>query len=299
MSMDFLSSIVDTMEQTKIDLEKVCDIKSVGEKVEKIEPDEIANWEHRDRRDFELGNIEDLADSIELKGQAQPIILVKKSDLFKSTETNNCRYIVIAGYRRWLACRSRNILVDSIVRNMTFEQAIACLVSENEKEVVSDYSKGLFYNNLLKKEGITKRALHERLGIKKGVFDNYISFSEVPSDIWEAVGDLSKVSARTSATIKLLSQKGSDYKTALISIAKKIADGIGEKKIVARVNLEISKGSNNQEFKNATREAFSDSIYMEHKKDHIKLGLNNINDDNVCLLKLKLSEMLTTFVRDI
>ena len=299
MTMDFLSSIVDKMEQTKVDLERVCDIKSVGEKVEKIEPDEIANWEHRDRRDFELGNIDDLADSIELKGQAQPIILVKASDIFKSSEKNNCSYIVIAGYRRWLACKSRNILVDSIVRNMTFEQAIACLVSENEKETVSDYSKGIFYSKILKKEGITKRALHERLGIKKGVFDNYISFSEVPCEIWDAVGDLSKVSARTSATIKLLCQKGSEYKNALISISKKIADGIGEKKIVSLVNLEISKVTNNNEFKSAPRVAFSDSVYIEHKKDHIKLGLKNISNDNVVLLKLKISEMLTAFLLDV
>lgn len=298
MSMDFLSSIVDKMEQTKVDLEMVCESKSVGEKVEKIEPDQIENWEYRDRRDFELGNIDELAESIEIKGQAQPIILVKSSDIFKSSEKTNCRYIVIAGYRRWLACKSRNITVDSIVRNMTFDQAIACLVSENEKEKVSDYSKGIFYYKVLKKEGVTKRALHERLGIKKGMFDNYISFSEVPSEIWDAVGDLSRVSARTSSTIKLLCQKGDEYKRALISIANKIAEGIGEKKIISLVNIEISKNTANKEFKSSTRVAFSDFIYMEHKKDHIKLGIKNISDDNIGLLKARLSEMLTMFIRD-
>lgn len=298
MTMDFLSSIVDKMEQTKVDLEKVCETKAVGEKVEKVEPDQIANWEYRDRHDFELGNIDDLAESIELKGQAQPIILVKSSDIFKASEKNNCRYIVIAGYRRWLACKSRNITVDSIVRNMTFDQAIACLVSENEKEKVSDYSKGMFYSKVLKKEGLTKRALHERLGIKKGVFDNYISFSEVPSEIWEAVGDLSQVSARTSSTIKSLCQKGVEYKSALISIANKIAEGIGEKKIVALVNSELSKNVTNNEFKSSTRVAFSEFIYMEHKKDHIKLGLKNISDDNVDLLKSRISEMLAMFIQD-
>ena len=41
MTMDFLSSIVDKMEQTKVDLEMVCESKSVGEKVEKIDPDQI------------------------------------------------------------------------------------------------------------------------------------------------------------------------------------------------------------------------------------------------------------------
>lgn len=299
MSTDFLSSIVDKMEQTKVDIEKVYDKKSFCEKVIKIEADEIGNWEYRDRQDFELGNIEELADSIELKGQAQPIIVVNASDIFKSSDKNNCNYIVIAGYRRWLACKARNILVDSIVRNMNMEQAIACLVSENEKEAVSDYSKGMFYHKLLKKEGITRKALYEKLGIKKGVFDNYISFSEVSDELWKAVGDLSRVSARTSSTIKLLHQKGDEYKKALILIAKKISEGIGEKKLISLVNIEISKANNNGQLRSATRVVFSDSIYMEYKKNQIKLDFKNISEVSFELLKLKISEVLETHLQEI
>lgn len=296
MSMNFLDSIVDKMEQTKVDLEQVCDKKMISERVCKIDSNEISNWEYRDRQDFELGNINDLADSIEHKGQAQPIILVNQSDVFKSSEKSSCKYIVIAGYRRWLACKSRNMAVEAIIRDMSFEQAVACLVSENEKEKVSDYSKGMFYYNLLKKENITKKSLYEKLGIKKGVFDNYISFAEVPHEIWSSVGNLGNVSARTSATIKLLCQKGKAHNDALISIANKISEGIGEKKIMALVNKELSKSINGDEIKNATRVAFSDSIYMEHKNNQIKLGLKNMSDDNVDFLKLKITEMITGFL---
>jgi ParB family chromosome partitioning protein len=294
MSTDFLSSMVKKFEQTQADIDK----KSSCEKVLMMDPNEIGNWEYRDRQYFELGNIEDLADSIELKGQAQPIIIVKASSVFKTFEKTNCPYIVIAGYRRWLACKSRKLEIDAIVRNMNMEQAIACLVSENEKEKVSDYSKGMFYFNLLQKEGITKKALFEKLGIKKGVFDNYISFAEVPNEIWEAVGDLSNVSARTSSTIKLLSQKGEAYKNALLSISSKIAEGIGEKKITSLVHKELSKENYKKEalFKNATRVAFSDFVYMESKKNQIKLDLN-ISKDKFELLKIQISLLLENFIQ--
>ena len=147
MSKDFLSGIVDKMEQTKAEIDNVYrnKLNNGKDKLDKIHPSEIGSWEYRDRCDFELGNIDELADSIALKGQAQPIILVSVSDVFNAEGGNGCRYIVIAGYRRWLACKSKNMLVDAIVRNMNFDQAIACLVSENEKEKVSDYSKGMFY----------------------------------------------------------------------------------------------------------------------------------------------------------
>lgn len=300
MSKDFLSSMFDKIEQTKADIEKDIDKKSSYEKVLKMNPNEIANWEYRDRQNFELGNINDLADSIELKGQAQPIIIVKASSLFKSLEVTNCSYIVIAGYRRWLACKSRNLTIDVIIRDMNIEQAIACLVSENEKEKVSDYSKGMFYFKLLEKEKITKKALYEKLGMNRGVFDNYISFSEVPNEIWRAVGDLSNVSARTSSTIKFLSQKGEEYKNALLSISSKIAEGIGEKKITSLVHKELSKVNykNEAQFKNATRVAFSDLVCMESKKNQIKLDLKNISEDKFELLKIQISALLENFIQN-
>tara|TARA_R110002126_G_scaffold222359_1_gene367532 strand:- start:6828 stop:7730 length:903 start_codon:yes stop_codon:yes gene_type:complete len=299
MSMDFLNSVVDKMEQTKVDLGQVCNSKATGERVEKINPSDISSWEHRDRCDFELGDIDDLANSIELKGQAQPIVLVLANDVFKGKENYKCKYIVIAGYRRWLACKSRGILVDAIVRNLSFDQAVSCLVSENEKETVSDYSKGMFFSKLLKREGTTRKALYERLGIKKGMFDNYISFSEVPNEIWIEIGDLSKVSARTSATIKLLCQKSEDHKQAVMAISKKVSEGIGEKKILALVKAQLSKPSVNDEKVSATRVALTKSIYMEYKKDQIVVfGLNSVSEEQYNGLKKKVTEALESFIHD-
>ncbi|MDF1684511.1 MAG: ParB/RepB/Spo0J family partition protein [Legionellaceae bacterium] len=299
MSMDFLNSVVDKMEQTKVDLRQVCDSKVSGERVQKINPSEISSWEHRDRCDFELGDIDKLADSIELKGQAQPIVLVLANDVFKGKENDNCKYIVIAGYRRWLACKSRGLLVDAIIRELSFEQAISCLVSENEKEAVSDYSKGMFFSKLLNREGTTRKALYERLGIKKGMFDNYISFSEVPNEIWIEVGDLSKVSARTSATIKLVCQKSEAHKQAVIAISKKISEGIGEKKIISLVNAQLSNLSAIDKKESATRVALSKSIYMEYNKDQIKVfGLNSVSEDQYDGLKRKVTEVLENFIHD-
>ena len=294
----FVTSIANTMAQVKSELQKE-PIKDDGhEKVIKIDPNLISNWEFRDRQFFELGDINELAVSIETKGQAQPIIVVYADEVFKSGDSTQCKYVVIAGYRRWLACRSRNITVDVIIRKMTFEQAIACLVSENEKEKVSDYSKGMFYYKLLNQEKITKKSLYEKLGLKKGVFDNYLSFSEVPTEVWDAVGDLTNVSARTSSTIKLLVQKGDKYRQALISIGKKISEGIGEKRIISLVNIELNKGTNNIEIQNATRVAFSDSIQMEYKKNQIRLFLKDISNEKLELLQMKISDVLENFVRD-
>lgn len=298
MKKDFLSSVAEKMQQASCDMKKISHINMNNESVIKMNPVDVANWEYRDRQDFELGDIDELAESIELNGQAQPIIIVEKDHIFRSVNECGAKYIVIAGYRRWLACKSKNIFVESIIRNMSIEQAIACLISENQKEQVSDYSKGMFYYQLLNNEKITKKTLSERIGLKRGMFDNYISFAEVPREIWDAVGDLRNVSARTSSTIKLLAQKGPEYKQALVSIAGKISEGIGEKKIMTLVNMELNKTMQNKKIGNSTRVEFSNSIYMDSKKNQIKLSLKNLDENEVETLKNKISKVLEDFVQE-
>lgn len=99
MSTDFLSSIVSKMEQTQSDLDVIAKNNAIVEKVLKVDPNDIGNWEYRDRQDFELGDISALSESIETKGQAQPIIIVEASDLFRSSDNSLAKYVVIAGYR--------------------------------------------------------------------------------------------------------------------------------------------------------------------------------------------------------
>lgn len=294
MTNNFLSNIVDKMEQTKAELDFITGKIEFSEKVIKINANDISNWEFRDRQEFELGDIESLAESIETKGQAQPIIVVESSSIFKTTDDLENKYIVIAGYRRWLACKSKSISVDAIVRKLSFEQAIACLVSENEKEKVSDFSKGMFYYNLLKKERVTKKILYEKLRINRSVFDNYLSFAEVPNEVWDAVKILKNVSARTASTIKFICQKGEAEKNAIVSIADKIALGIGEKKITSLVN-NILHNKNNKVGNDATRVAFSKNVFIEIKSDSLVVMAKKIKNEDICKLKEKFSEILTSY----
>ncbi len=298
MSMNFLSDLVHKMDKTQIDLDYLSNKNDIFEKVLKIDPKDIGNWEFRDRQDFELGDIKSLSESIESKGQAQPIILVESSELFKSDDNSNVKYIVIAGYRRWLACKLKNITIDSIIRKLNFEQAIACLVSENEKEKVSDYSKGIFYYNLLQKERVTKKNLYEKLRINRSVFDNYLSFAEVPNEVWVAVNNMSNVSARTSSTIKSICQRGEEGLRAIISIADKIALGFGEKKINALVN-KILDGEKKKLDNNATRVAFSKNVFIEINNDSLIVTAKKIKPEDISELKEKFSEILVSYFKEI
>ena len=215
-----------------------------SEHMVKLSCEKIDTWEFRDRKGFELGNIDDLAASIKHGGQCQPIIVVRPSEVFKPKDDPSAQYVVIAGYRRWMACKKHHLDVLAVIRTLTFEQAITVLASENEKETVSEYSKGMFYKTLLTTEKISEEQLSKRLNISLASLHTYLSFSQVPDKIWVAVGDISRVSAKTAAVILSFVNQGPMYVKALISIAKKIAHGYGEKRIQEEVEAIIDKKLN-------------------------------------------------------
>ncbi|WP_116964200.1 ParB/RepB/Spo0J family partition protein [Fastidiosibacter lacustris] len=267
--------------ENKVIVERLADAKSAmgyAGSVEVIETSQIDNWEYRDRKEFELGNIEELAYSIKNNGQAQPIVITNQNDVFKAQSNKEAKYVVIAGYRRWLACKSINIKVEAIVKEFSFRDAIACVVDENRKESVSDYSKGIFYSNILNSEKITQDDLAHKVGLTLSSIKNFISFSRIPSDIVNAINDMSKVSSRTSIEIVSLANKGDKYHKALIAIADKIKFGYGEKRIKQEVDKILNK-KESVENKEKTIKS-NDKILARISGRRINLDNNIIAKDN-------------------
>lgn len=227
-----------TLQEKLFKVEQECHL---DEKIVSLHCDLLDTWEFRDRKGFELGNITALANSIRFKGQSQPIVVVNASQEFKPRNNPNAHYIVIAGYRRWLACKTHHIPVAAVIKALTFDEAVACLVSENEKEDVSDYSKGFFYASILNTERITQETLAESLGISSRCLSQYLAFPQIPETLWQAIGDISRVSARTAAAMRAMMHHGEDYLRALYELAPIIARGCGERRLREAVDLLIFK----------------------------------------------------------
>ncbi len=256
----------------------------------------IDTWEFRDRKAFELGNIDDLAASIKHGGQCQPIVVVRPSASFKPKDDSSAQYVVIAGYRRWMACKKYNMDVLAVVRNLTFEQAITVLASENEKETVSEYSKGMFYHTLLNTQKISEEQLSQRLNISIASLHAYLAFSLVPEKIWESVGDLSHVSAKTAAVILSFLNQGPMYVKAIKSIAKKIAHGYGEKRIQEAVESVINKKLNRPSTEEEDHSVkFNGKVIMNLHQGKIKLDKSLIANPHYQDLIQEIEKQVTNF----
>lgn len=264
--------IKEKFEQAKIQI-------GISENVILISPDDIDNWEYRDRTESELGNIQELANSIKLKGQAQPIIIVRASKVFKSKSNANSKYVVIAGYRRWLACKLEGLKIKSIIKEVSFEEAIQLLEAENEKESVSDYSKGMFYSRVVESQNITKETLRLKLGLSAGYFSNMLAFSTLPKQLTSIIGDMSNVSCRTASVIRSYLNKNDKYLKICIDNAESIRKGIGSKRLISI-------------FEDADAIVEKKQKHVVFTKNSIKINIKEFSDEQIDKIRASIKEIL-------
>lgn len=260
-----------------------------SEHVLKLDCNAIDAWEFREHNSLSSGTIDELALSIQTGGQCQPILVVKASDEFRPKHNLLAQYVIISGYRRWMACKKAQIKVQALVKDISFEQAITIFVTENEKEHIPDYTKGLFYSALLAKNKISIDDLSRQLNLNANHLKNYLSFAQIPSQLWEAMGDVSKVSHKTAAILLMLCQKGAKYQKALIEIADKIAQGYGEKRILKAVDAVVNKNKS-KEVDHKIK--FDGKIISDLHHGRIKLDNSLVNNDHF-------NELISTLEKDI
>ena len=101
-------------------------------------------------------------------------------------------------------------------------------------------------------------------------------FSKIDQSIWNAVVNMSKVSAKSAETIYLLSKKSKQHKEALIDIAEEIKKGAGSRRIERLVN-NIVLGEK-QTYSDETIQSSDGTIFASWKNDKLQFSKNSSID---------------------
>ena len=211
-----------------------------------IDPNRIKNWELHDRPENELGDIEALANDLEENGQAQPCIVRSYSKNPKYS------YELIVGERRWRAAKLRKLSLKIIVEEINDHQAAIYQIAENSnRKDISDYAKGMNYYNLTESGVISQKELEKALGKNKIDISRLLSFGQIPKQIWDAIGDTTKISARTASEIRAIIKKGEQHYAAILQLAPRLKTG---KLGVANLAKEVDKLISGKSESNSTTE---------------------------------------------
>ena len=124
---------------------------------------------HQPRSFFDDNSIKELANSIKEQGLLMPI-LVKKDQ----NSTNNKKFIIIAGERRWRACKSLKMkTINAIVIKNTSEKsdALAAIIENVQREDLSVLEEAIAYDKLTK----NYKMKHEDIAKSTGKSRSYIT----------------------------------------------------------------------------------------------------------------------------
>ena len=124
--------------------------------------------QNQPRSYFDNNSINELANSIKAQGLLMPI-LVKKDN-----STNSKKFMIIAGERRWRACKSLKMkTINAIVIENTSEKsdALAAIIENVQRENLSVLEEAIAYDKLIK----NYKMKHEDIAKSTGKSRSYIT----------------------------------------------------------------------------------------------------------------------------
>lgn len=150
------------------------------ERVIEVDVDQITVNKHQPRHVFNEEKLNELADSIKEHGVVQPIIV---------RNTGKGRYELVAGERRWRACKIAGIKkVPAIVKELTEKETSEIALIENiQREDLNPIEEAIAYNTLMEEYGLTQEELSKRVGKSRPFIANTVRLLSLSEPIKELV----------------------------------------------------------------------------------------------------------------
>ena len=147
-------------------------------KISKIEPNK-----NQPRKEFNLENLEKLADSIDRYGVLQPLLIKP----IKGTDS----YQIIAGERRWRAARmAGKTEVPAIVKELTdIEQAEIALIENLQSEDLLPLEEAQGYKSLIEVYSLTQEQISKSVGKSRSTITNALRLLSLPEKIKDLLND--------------------------------------------------------------------------------------------------------------
>ena len=134
------------------------------------------------RKTFDDSSLAELADSISEHGGIMPVVVNK---------TENGKFMIIAGERRWRASRiAGKKTIPAIVKNYTDKQIKEVSLIENlQREDLNPIEAALAMRQLMEDYGMTQENLAERLGKSRSTIANTLRLLQLSPEVIKMISD--------------------------------------------------------------------------------------------------------------
>ena len=132
------------------------------------------------RRRIDETALHELAESIKVSGVVQPVVL---------RPTGNGRFQLVAGERRWLACKlADKTSIPAVVREISNEQALEITIIENlQREDLNAMEQARAFERLSREFGLTQEQIASRTGKDRASVANFIRLLKLSDEVQELI----------------------------------------------------------------------------------------------------------------
>lgn len=191
-------------------LDSLFDENSEDRDVTEVMISQIEPNRDQPRKDFDEEALAELAESIKKHGLLQPILV-------RTKRTGG--YEIVAGERRWRACRLAGLrTVPVVIRDMDEREVMEVALIENlQREDLNPIEEALGYRSLMVSFSLTQEQVAEAMGKSRSAVANTLRLLELTPEETEALrkGRLSAGHAR----VLLSASKGSELRATLFRLA--------------------------------------------------------------------------------
>ena len=147
----------------------------IAVKITDIEPNK-----NQPRKDFDEEALNELADSISKHGLIQPIVV---------RPTANGTYSIIAGERRWRACRIAGLTdIPVVIKDIDEKSVMELALIENlQREDLNAVEEALGYRTLLETYSLTQEEIAESVGKSRSSVTNALRLLNLNEDELDAL----------------------------------------------------------------------------------------------------------------
>jgi ParB family chromosome partitioning protein len=140
-----------------------------------IPVNQIDNNINQPRKNFDANTIKELADSIREHGVIQPILVVAVGS----------RYMIVAGERRWRACKLAGLKeIPAVIKNFTNKQIAEIAIIENlQRDDLSDIEIACGIKRLMDEYNLTQEKVAERIGKTRSTVANLLRLLSLPAEV--------------------------------------------------------------------------------------------------------------------
>lgn len=228
---------------------------SVTVNINEIEPNR-----NQPRKDFDEAALNDLADSIAQHGLIQPIVV---------RPTVDGRYMIIAGERRWRACRIAGLNEVPVIIKATDDRTLMelALIENLQREDLNAVEEALGFKALIDDFSLTQDEVAKKMGKSRSAVTNSLRLLSLNNTELEAlrIGSISAGHARA-----LLSCEDEDVRQKMLLAAVEGASVRELEKMAA-----MSKKAPKKEKKEQSKPTFYNEVELSlketmHRKVQVK-----------------------------